>query len=99
MGLALSSTAIVMQILEERGETTEPHGQKIFAVLLLQDLAIVPFLAVGRDPRAGGHGGQRHVALAADRDRLGAVVGVVAVGRYAAQPDLPHLRRRPRRAR
>ena len=44
MGLALSSTAIVMQILEERGETREPHGQKIFSILLLQDLAIVPLL-------------------------------------------------------
>ena len=34
-GLTLSSTAIVMQILEERGETTAPHGQKTFAILLV----------------------------------------------------------------
>ena len=46
MGLALSSTAIVMQILEENGQTTDTHGQKIFSILLLQDLAIVPALAV-----------------------------------------------------
>ena len=46
MGLALSSTAIVMQILEERGEVAEPHGQRIFSILLLEDLAIVPPLAI-----------------------------------------------------
>src|SRR3954471_21082335 len=37
-GLALSSTAIVMQILDEQGENTATHGQKTFAILLLQDL-------------------------------------------------------------
>jgi len=45
-GLAMSSTAIVMQILEERGDQTEPYGRRIFSVLLLQDLAIVPLLAL-----------------------------------------------------
>ncbi len=44
-GLALSSTAFVLQLLQERGETPSPHGQAAFAVLLLQDLAIVPLLA------------------------------------------------------
>lgn len=44
-GLALSSTAFVLQILQERGETPSQHGQAAFAVLLLQDLAIVPLLA------------------------------------------------------
>jgi glutathione-regulated potassium-efflux system protein KefB len=45
-GYALSSTAFVMQLLQERGETTTEHGQGAFAILLLQDLAIVPFLAL-----------------------------------------------------
>jgi glutathione-regulated potassium-efflux system protein KefB len=45
MGLALSSTAFVLQILEERGDTGEPYGRKTFAILLLQDMAIVPLLA------------------------------------------------------
>lgn len=44
-GLALSSTAFVLQLLQERGETPSPHGQAAFAILLLQDLAIVPLLA------------------------------------------------------
>lgn len=42
--LALSSTAMVMQILSERGELATPHGRTAFAVLLLQDLAVVPIL-------------------------------------------------------
>jgi glutathione-regulated potassium-efflux system protein KefB len=43
---ALSSTAFVLQILQERGEITSPHGRTAFSVLLMQDLAIVPLLAV-----------------------------------------------------
>lgn len=44
--LALSSTALVMQMLHERGETASPHGSAAFAVLLMQDLAVVPLLAL-----------------------------------------------------
>tara|TARA_R110002096_G_scaffold75732_19_gene178941 strand:- start:7516 stop:9375 length:1860 start_codon:yes stop_codon:yes gene_type:complete len=46
LGLALSSTAIAMQTLNERGELSQPYGQKSFSILLLQDLAIVPLLAL-----------------------------------------------------
>ena len=42
--LALSSTAMVMQLLSERGENAAVHGRASFAVLLLQDLAVVPIL-------------------------------------------------------
>jgi glutathione-regulated potassium-efflux system protein KefB len=44
--LALSSTAFVIQILQERGKIVSPHGQTTFAVLLMQDLAVVPLLAL-----------------------------------------------------
>jgi len=44
--LSLSSTALVMQMLHERGETASPHGSAAFAVLLMQDLAVVPLLAL-----------------------------------------------------
>jgi len=43
-GLALSSTAFVLQLLIERGERATPFGKISFAVLLFQDLAIVPLL-------------------------------------------------------
>ena len=42
--LALSSTAMVMQLLAERGEIASRHGRTAFSVLLLQDLAVVPIL-------------------------------------------------------
>ena len=44
LGLALSSTAIVMSQLDERRERNTPQGRKAFGILLLQDLAIVPLL-------------------------------------------------------
>ena len=43
-GLALSSTAIVLQLLSERGGITSRFGRSAFAVLLIQDLAVGPFL-------------------------------------------------------
>jgi glutathione-regulated potassium-efflux system protein KefB len=85
MGLALSSTAIVMQILDEQGETTAPHGQKTFAILLLQDLAIVPALAAIAflAPGEGDGGGSRLTEIAI---AVAAIAGVVAVVRYLLNP-------------
>ena len=45
-GFALSSTAIVMQLLQERNENAEPRGQRVVSILLFEDLAIVPLLAL-----------------------------------------------------
>lgn len=45
-GLALSSTAFALQILDEKGDTNTRYGQRAFSLLLFQDLAIVPLLAV-----------------------------------------------------
>ena len=44
--MAVSSTTLVMQMLQDRGEIASPHGSAAFAVLLMQDLAIVPMLAL-----------------------------------------------------
>lgn len=46
MGFVLTSTAIVMQLLGERGDVAAPRGQKIVAILLFEDLLIVPLLAM-----------------------------------------------------
>ncbi|NVJ07637.1 cation:proton antiporter [Myxococcus sp. AM001] len=46
MGFVLTSTAIVMQLLGERGDIALPHGQKIVSVLLFEDLLIVPLLVL-----------------------------------------------------
>src|SRR5690606_1505648 len=45
-GFVMTSTAIVMQILTERGDLATPPGQRIVSILLLEDLAIVPRLAI-----------------------------------------------------
>lgn len=42
--LSLSSTAVVMQLLAQQGATGSPLGQAAFAILMLQDLAVVPIL-------------------------------------------------------
>jgi glutathione-regulated potassium-efflux system protein KefB len=46
LGFVLTSTAVVMQTLEERGDTALPRGQRIVAILLFEDLLIVPLLAL-----------------------------------------------------
>ena len=46
MGFVLSSTAVIMKMLDERGETATPAGQRAVSILLLEDLAIVPLLAL-----------------------------------------------------
>lgn len=91
--LALSSTAFVMQILHARGETASPHGTAGFAVLLLQDLAVVPLLALV--PILSERG-----ALSSGVplwQQLATVVAMIAVvltfGRYVVPPVLDRLTR------
>ena len=86
MGLVLTSTAIVMQLLAERGELATPGGQQIVSVLLLEDLAIVPLLAIVAllAPATGVvDDGGRWLAVGV---ALAAVVGIVAVGRWILNP-------------
>ncbi len=45
-GLAMSSTAIVLAWLGERGELSSPSGRRAFAILLFQDLAVIPLIAL-----------------------------------------------------
>lgn len=81
--LALSSTAMTMQILSERGEIATPAGRITFSVLLFQDLAVVPVLIL---VSVLGDGGSSNVWLSVSMSILKAliVVGViVGVGRYA----------------
>ncbi|MBI1360494.1 MAG: potassium transporter [Alphaproteobacteria bacterium] len=46
MGFVESSTAVIMKMLDDRGEATTPAGQRMVAILLLEDLTIIPMLAV-----------------------------------------------------
>src|SRR3984957_9141033 len=46
LALAMSATAIALRILEERGHLQQPYGQRAFAILLFQDMSVVPILAL-----------------------------------------------------
>lgn len=86
LGLALSSTALVMQALEERGERGTGHGRKAFAILLFQDLAIVPLLLmVALLAPSGGQPGLMqsliNVGIA-----IGAIAALILTGRYLLNP-------------
>ena len=92
--LALSSTAIVLQNLEEKGLRQGPIGQAAFGVLLFQDLAVIPLfallplLAVGAAGVASGQEGVLGALPVWIRvlASLAAVAGVVFGGRYLIRP-------------
>jgi glutathione-regulated potassium-efflux system protein KefB len=87
-GFALSSTAIVMQLLQERNENVEPGGQRVVSILLFEDLAIVPLLALVA-VLAGAYGSSVEtgypiwltIGLA-----IAAVAGVYVAGRWIVNP-------------
>lgn len=86
MGFVLSSTAIVMQILEERGEVSTAAGQRVVAILLLEDLAIVPLLAMIPLLAPAGPAGDGTSRALAFAIAVGAVVALVVVGRWLLNP-------------
>lgn len=94
--LALSSTAFVLQMLAERRELTTSYGRAAFAILLFQDLAVIPFIAI--IPMFGVTAGEgielRDIAVAV------AVMGGLIVGghfllrpvlKVAAQTGIPEI--------
>ena len=83
--LSLSSTALILQVLSERGELTTRHGRSAFAILLFQDLAIMPALVVL--PMLGRNGPAALDWQAIALPLVAAVV-VVAAGRHALRPAL-----------
>ncbi len=83
---AMSSTAVVIQVLSEEKRLGTALGRVCFAVLLFQDLAIVPvLLAIGLQREASAAGGGVLVALAAVKAVL-AVGAIVALGRLGLRP-------------
>ena len=84
-GFVLSSTAIVMQLLDESGDTSTPRGQRIVSILLLEDLAIVPLLAIVAfmAPEPAQAEVSRWVTVGV---AVAAVVGLIAVSRWLLNP-------------
>jgi glutathione-regulated potassium-efflux system protein KefB len=88
MGFVLSSTAVIMKMLDERGEAATPAGQRAVSILLLEDLAIIPLLAlVAFLSIARGSGGEAtQPAWVSVLVGLGAIAALVAAGRWALNP-------------
>jgi glutathione-regulated potassium-efflux system protein KefB len=86
LGLALSSTAFGLQSLAERKELTSPHGRLAFAILLFQDIAAIPLIALV--PMLAGV--DHHTSTADDVRHslqvLGGIAVVVIGGRYLLRP-------------
>ncbi|MEO8459903.1 MAG: monovalent cation:proton antiporter-2 (CPA2) family protein [Dokdonella sp.] len=86
LGLALSSTAIDLQVLAERKELTSAHGRLAFALLLFQDVAAIPILAL--IPLLASQ--QESVGFAAHAIEVLKVIGLIAAvaigGRYLLRP-------------
>ncbi len=85
-GFVLTSTAIVMQVLEERGELSTPKGQRMVSVLLLEDLAIVPLLALVTFLAPGGADVTVMARLTSVAIGLGAIMALLVVGRWLLNP-------------
>ena len=90
-GLAMSSTAIVLAWLGERSELGNPSGRRAFAILLFQDLAVIPLIALlpllGPDKVSGASG----VMLAAKG--VAAIAFVIVASRLLIRPLLKAVAR------
>jgi glutathione-regulated potassium-efflux system ancillary protein KefC len=99
MGLSLSSTAIALQTLTEKSLMTTPAGNNTFSVLLFQDIAVIPILALlpllGVEAADAGSGNPL-----LDTAKVIAVIAAIVVGghylirpviRYIANTKLPEI--------
>jgi CPA2 family monovalent cation:H+ antiporter-2 len=77
---ALSSTAIVLKVLKEREELNTTHGRVMLAILLFQDLCVVPLMLLV--PLLAGGGGSPVAALGRTLLSIGVVATLVLGGRY-----------------
>ncbi|MFN7101804.1 MAG: monovalent cation:proton antiporter-2 (CPA2) family protein, partial [Pseudorhizobium sp.] len=84
-GLALSSTAFALQILSDDGDLNSRYGQRSFSILLFQDLAIVPLLALVSILASGG-GETETSVLTGVAIAIGAVAAMILAGRYLLTP-------------
>jgi glutathione-regulated potassium-efflux system ancillary protein KefC len=92
LSLALSSTAVGAQTMAERGILASPTGRAAFGVLLFQDLAAIPIIAVV--PLLAMAPGAEQGSLGAGVLRVAAaVVAVVGVGRWVVLPALRAIAR------
>ncbi|MFD1910721.1 monovalent cation:proton antiporter-2 (CPA2) family protein [Halodurantibacterium flavum] len=89
-GFVLSSTAVIMSTLQDRGELASPEGQRSVSILLFEDLLIVPLLAVVAflSPVGQGQGGLTALATA-----LAGLAVLLVAGRWFLDPFFALLAR------
>ena len=95
--IAMSSTAILLQQLTERAELNRTHGRLAFAMLLFQDIAFVPLLALASALGPGAGPLDLHAALLAAAGGALAIGAVLAAGRWLLRPlfhEIAHSRLR-----
>jgi len=83
--LALSSTAITVRTLNERNLLPTPLGQLTFGILLFQDIAAIPLIAL---PSLLGQGGGTEGSQVSMGLGLAVIAGILAAGQYVASPAL-----------
>lgn len=86
LGLALSSTAFGLQSLAERKELNHPHGRLAFAILLFQDIAAIPLIAMVPLLAGADHSISASDGLTHGLEVLGVIAIVVVGGRYLLRP-------------
>jgi glutathione-regulated potassium-efflux system protein KefB len=86
LGLALSSTAFGLQSLAERKELNHPHGRLAFAILLFQDIAAIPLIAMVPLLAGVDHSISASDGLTHGLEVLGVIAIVVVGGRYLLRP-------------
>ncbi len=91
MALSLSSTALALQPLSERGALGTHGGEATFAVLLFQDLAVIPMLAAL--PLLGTDGGWSGFSWQGVGFAVAAVIGTLVLGHFIARPIFRHIAR------
>jgi len=85
-GFVLTSTAIVMQMLQERGDLAKEKGQKMVSILLFEDLAIVPLLALVAFLAPGAGEVTITERLTGAAIGIAAILALVVSGRYLLNP-------------
>jgi CPA2 family monovalent cation:H+ antiporter-2 len=94
---AMTSTAIILHQLTERAELNRTHGRLAFAMLLFQDLAFVPFLALGAMLAAGEDRMSLSESALAIVGGVLSIAAVLAAGRWLLRPlfhEIAHSRLR-----
>jgi glutathione-regulated potassium-efflux system protein KefB len=89
LGFALSSTAVIMKMMEDAGESATPAGQRAVSILLFEDISIVPLLALVAVLASMNGGAAAETVRPAWQSAalaLASIAAVLALGRWALSP-------------